>query len=98
MIGADFLSGISMATFTASGIFFLRFWRASHDRFYLLFCFACWFLALERVMAQFFYGLQEPIRSAATEASSWVYLLRLAAFVVIMIAVVDKNRAGVGRR
>ena len=94
MRGADFLSGVSMAAFAASGVFFLKFWRASRDRFYLLFCIACWFLSLERLAILWATGLLEPLPTDATEMSVWVYMFRLSAFVCILVAVVHKNRVG----
>jgi hypothetical protein len=88
-----FLSGISVATFGASALFFHKFWRASHDRLFLAFATACWLIAAERVVALFVDGTREAIATAATETSSWIYLFRLLAFVIILAGVIDKNRA-----
>lgn len=96
MNAAEFLNGISLATFTAAGIFFLKFWKASRDRFFLLFCIACWSLALERFALFIFHDAQHSLRSALTEATSWVYLLRLLAFALILAAIIDRNRRGSG--
>lgn len=90
------LSGISIATFAASGIFFLRFWRASRDAFFMLFCLACWFLSCERLALLFLPDAQSSIRTPETAVQSWVYLLRMAAFVMILAAIVQKNRKKVG--
>lgn len=98
MNGADFLNGISVATFAASGVFFLKFWKASRDRFYLLFTAACWLLSFERVVLFFVHDAAASIRSALTEASSWVYLFRLAAFAAILMAVVGRNKSKIYRR
>lgn len=98
MSAMDFLSGAAMATFGAAGVFFLRFWKASHDRFYLLFAVACWLLALERVALLVVRDATSSIRTPVTESSSWIYLLRLAAYVGILVAVVDKNRRPAGDR
>ena len=93
MNGAVFLSGIATATFAASGLFFLKFWRASHDRFFLFFGAACEVLALERVVSLFFnpinYQGTQPI---ITEAAVYVYLFRLIAFLMILIGIWEKNR------
>lgn len=97
MMEASFFAGASFATFAGAGVFFLKFWRASNDRFYLLFCSACWLLALERVVLQVVTQAQSPISTALTEANSWVYLIRLAAFVMILFAVIEKSRSGVKR-
>lgn len=95
---ADFLSGICMASFAASGLFFLKFWRVSKDRFFLFFCFASWILAIERVVllvVREVYGATANANIA--ESNSWVYLLRLFAFLLILIAIFEKNRATLKR-
>ncbi len=92
MIAAVFLSGVTAATFAASGLFFLKFWSASRDRFFALFAAACFLIAFERVVAFFVHGTREVIRSPAAEASFWVYLIRLLAFLFILLAIYQKNR------
>lgn len=87
-----FLSGIAMATFCASGIFFLKLWKASHDRFFMFFAVGCWLLSLERVVSLFVHGAFNPANITEIETSSWVYLMRLLAFVMILIAILEKNR------
>lgn len=90
MTFASFFSGIAFATLAASGIFFLKFWLASRDRFFLYFTIACWMLAAERVAIQL---LDQLVPKAPTsEAGSWVYLIRLTAFLIILLAVWQKNR------
>lgn len=87
-----FLSGITVATFGASALFFYRFWKASHDRFFLFFSAACGLLSLDRIIALFIQATQLTLRNAETEATSWIYLVRLLSFSIILVAVVDKNR------
>jgi len=90
---AIFLSGISGACFTASSLFFLKFWLASRDRFFLLFAMACWLISLEKIIALFVPGTYESLSSEATHSCSWIYLIRLGAFVLIFLAILDKNRS-----
>lgn len=78
------ISGIAMAAFAASGVFFLKFWVKTSDRFFIVFAVAFWVLAFER----FALALVEPLN----ELRPLVYLLRLAAFSLILVAVIDKNR------
>jgi hypothetical protein len=87
-----FLVGVTTATFGASAVFFFKFWRASRDRFFLLFGMASGLIAFERVVGLFFEGFRSGIRTPETEASSWVYLLRLSAFLFILWAILEKNR------
>jgi hypothetical protein len=68
------------------GLFFLRFWKKIHDRFFLIFGIAFFVLAAERLILAF----TDP----TLEFRPFIYLVRLAAFILIIIAVIDKNRAG----
>lgn len=87
----EFISGIYMATFAASGVFFLKFWRASKDRFFLFFCLACWLLSAERV-ALFFVEGGYSTNPVVNEARTWVYIFRMFAYILIISAIVEKNR------
>lgn len=73
-----------MAIFAAIGCFFLRFWTKTRDRFFVWFGVAFWFLALERVMLL--------IVRPENEVRPAVYLIRLVSFILIAVAVYDKNR------
>jgi len=90
----EFISGVYMTTFAASGVFFLKFWRASGDRFFLHFCLACWLLAGERVALLFVDGGYAAIPAPVNEARSFVYIIRMFAFALILLAVIEKNRKG----
>lgn len=79
-----FISGaICMAALTIA-LFFFRFWRRTGDRFFLVFSAAFFFLMIERII------LVSIDRSH--EFAPYVYLVRLLAFVLIIAAIVDKNR------
>lgn len=86
-----FLSGIATATFAFSSIFFLKFWKASRDKFFLYFCIACGLLAFERVVILLM--TYEHTGPHQAEVSVWVYTIRLLAYGVILTAVVTKNRS-----
>jgi hypothetical protein len=89
-----FLSGATFATFFAAGFFFLKFWKVSRDRFFLMFGLACWLLAAERVALLVTPSdAQAPIRTSLTESFAWIYLIRLAAFSSILFAIIEKNRS-----
>jgi hypothetical protein len=73
----------------ASGIaalFFLRFWRDTHDRFFLYFAIAFALEGLNRLVL--------GVLTLASEHESYFYLLRLLGFLLILVAIVDKNRSG----
>jgi hypothetical protein len=76
--------GVAMASGVA-GLFFLKFWQKTRDRFFALFSAAFFLLAIERL---FFLFIQ-----AENEVHTYVFIFRLLAFVLIMAAVVDKNRS-----
>jgi hypothetical protein len=83
-----FLAGMVTAGFLASGLFFARFWVRSHDSLFLAFTAAFWLLALNQALVAL---IQEP------EANqSWLYLLRVAAFLLIAVAIVRKNAGDAG--
>ena len=80
----EFLNGALMMGFSIVALFFLRFWVRTRDRLFAIFAISFFILASERV----FLGLlQSP-----SEVRTWVYLLRLTAFLLIIWGVVQKNR------
>lgn len=80
-----FFSGMIAMGFLVCSVFFLRFWRRTRDWLFLVFSIAFVLLALNASLGTLL-GL--PI-----EERSWVYLLRLAAFVMIIAAIIRKNTA-----
>lgn len=80
----EFLSGASVLAAAAIALFFLRFWRETGDRFFGIFSLAFAVFAVNR--------LALVLLDADDESRTWVYVARLAAFVLILVAIVDKNR------
>jgi len=78
------VSGILIAFYSVIALFFLRFWFAARERLFGLFALAFVVLAAQR--------LALSLTNATMEDQTVFYLLRLAAFVVIVGAIVDKNR------
>ena len=78
------LGAIAMASLTI-GLFFLRFWRATGDRFFLFFAISFCVEGLNRAAL----GLM----SHPNEETPFFYLVRLLSFALILVAIVDKNRA-----
>jgi hypothetical protein len=81
----SFLSGAQMFGAWLSGLYFLRFWYKTRDRLFLEFGAAFWLIAIERLVLAF-------MKVPATEDHSFIYLFRLAAFLLIIFAIVGKNR------
>lgn len=85
-----FISGLLVAGYAVAGLFFLRFWRRSGDRLFAWFAAAFWLLAAQRA-ALAMVERESPV-------ATWLYVVRLVAFLLILAAVVDKNRPGDGAR
>jgi membrane-associated PAP2 superfamily phosphatase len=80
----DFLSGAITMGFAVAGLFFLRFWKRSHERLFIAFALAFWLLGLSQALLSF--------TDVPLEERSWLYLLRLAAFALILASIGAKNR------
>jgi O-antigen/teichoic acid export membrane protein len=78
-----FSGAIATAAFVAA-LYFFKFWRRSADRLFVLFAAAFALLAANAVAL----GLTHPVG----EFEVAIYLVRLAAFVLILVAIIDKNR------
>lgn len=79
-----FLSGAAVMGYAVAGLFFLRFWRRTGDRLFAAFAAAFWLLGVQRTLVAM---SERPAEEVAA-----LYLLRLAAFVVIIVAILDRNR------
>ena len=80
----DFLSGAITMGFVVAGLFFLRFWRRTRDGLFIAFALAFWLLGLMQCLLVF--------ADIPDEERSWLYLLRLAAFALILVSIGFKNR------
>lgn len=78
-----FLSGAIAAGFAVSGLFFLRFWRRTADPLFLSFAIAFALLGLVQALL--------ALTDYPVEERSVFYLIRLAAFVIILMAIWRKN-------
>ena len=76
----DFMLGVIAMGFLVAAVFFLRFWRETRDRLFAFFAAAFLLMALTRPLM----GNGQPDHLA-------FYLIRLAAYVIIIIGIVDKN-------
>jgi Family of unknown function (DUF5985) len=83
MQSADFAAGFLACAFLVATLFFIRFWRRANDLLFLAFAAAFFLLALQQILMVFL-NLPEEDRT-------WIYLLRLAAFGVLIIAILVKN-------
>ena len=79
-----FFSGAAMMGAVVSGLFFLRFWRKTQDRLFLIFSLSFVLMGLERMAL--------ALRENDGENNVMLYLMRLASFLMILYGIWDKNR------
>ena len=79
----DFLRGAITLGWFVAALFFVRFWRETRDRLFLLFAVAFVMLALTRIVMM-------AVNPEGDEHTN-LYWLRLAAYCLILTAIVDKN-------
>lgn len=82
---SHFISGAIMMGELTAAIFFLRFWRDTRDRLFAMFSGAFLLLAIQRIGLEFAGTLPE-------RSTPW-YCVRVLAFVLIILAFLDKNRS-----
>lgn len=79
----DFLSGAVTLGHLMAAAFFVSFWRKTSDRLFLAFGAAFTLFALNQLLAY--------VLTVVSEPASLVYILRILGFVIIIVAIVDKN-------
>ena len=84
----DFIAGVISTGYLVAGVFFLRFWARTRERLFAIFALAFWLLAATQVLV--------TLAGIPREEQSWIYLLRLAAFVLIIFGIAAKNVRGKG--
>lgn len=80
----NLIYGALFAGYSVAALFFLRFWVSSRDRLFAMFAAAFAILAVQRIAL--------ALTRTVIEDQSAFYLLRLLAFIIIIVAIVDKNR------
>jgi hypothetical protein len=80
----QFLLGALAMGFFVVAMFFARFFSRTTDRFFAFMATAFAIMSANQIAL--------AVLGEDSEYHSWVYLLRLAAFVLILIGIYDKNR------
>ena len=83
---SSFLSGLITMGFLIAALFFFRFWKRTQDALFITFGFAFLLLALNQGLI----GLSD----VTGEERSLLYIPRLAAFGLLIAAIVGKNLGG----
>jgi hypothetical protein len=84
MLLNEFLAGAACMNLLVIALFFVRFWRKTHDRLFIYFAAAFLVLMAERII--------RATMETETDWAPYVYSVRLLAFVLILIAIIDKNK------
>ena len=79
-----FVIGALTLGYCVAGLFFLRFWRQTGDRLFALFALSFFVMAVNRV------GL--VLLGEEGGAGDYLFSVRFLAFVLILLAILDKNR------
>ena len=79
-----FVAGLLVTGYIVATLYFARFWRESRDPLFLFFATGFALLALQRTTLALAYLMPVPLTAH--------YVLRLAAFVVILTGILHKNR------
>lgn len=79
----DFMAGAATMGYLVGALFFVRFWKKTHDRLFLAFGVAFLLFAVNQALAQWLGPLDERV--------GFAYLLRILGFALILGAIVDKN-------
>lgn len=82
---ADLVSGAIVMGCIVIGAIFWRFWSKSLDRLFAYFAAAFWLFGLNHLIL--------ALTERASELRPYIYLIRLTAFLLIIAAIVEKNRA-----
>lgn len=78
------ISGAMVMGYFVAALLFLRFWRGTRDRLFAIFALSFALLGVQRLLLVF--------TTRAIEEQVPFYLLRLFAFLLILWAIIDKNR------
>lgn len=80
-----FVAGAMTAGYALAAVFFLRFWTRTRQGLFAAFAAAFALMALNQAVAGFWRAAEAEVAGA--------YLLRLAAFGIIIVAILAKNRS-----
>ena len=82
----DFLGGAIVMGFAVAALMFLKFWRRTREGLFLAFSGSFLLLGVTQALLS--------LGGFVDEQRSWLYLLRLAAFLLILFALFLQNRRG----
>lgn len=79
----NFLSGMVTAGYLVAALFFFRFWKRTKEPLFVTFSISFVLFAVGQFCALWFEGPHDDV--------AWIFLLRLAGFVLLLVGIVRKN-------
>jgi hypothetical protein len=79
----EFLAGMITMGFLVAALMFFRYWRRTRDSLFAIFGISFLLFALGQALTVF--------ADIPREEHSWLYLVRLAGFVLLIVGIVAKN-------
>jgi amino acid transporter len=84
LLAGQLVSGAILMGYLVAGLFFWRFWRETQDRLFAILAVSFWILAIQRLLV--------ALSVSVFESEAYLYGIRLLAYVLILYAIIDKNR------
>jgi len=81
---SEYLNGVNTALAAIAGLFFFRFWRQTADRLFAAFALSFWLLGAHWLLV--------AATSPGDEVRPLAFGMRLRAFLLLIVAIVAKNR------
>lgn len=85
----NFISGAIMMGNLVASLLFLRFWRTTRDRLFLIFSLGFLLMGVEKIILE--------VTRLPSEQRPLIYLIRALAFSMIAWGIIDKNLGGRSR-
>ena len=87
-----FIEGMSAMACVVISLFFLRYWKTTADRLFLIFAIAFALMCITRLVASALGASQVDVDAVGVVHHGYVYTLRFVAYLLILLAIIDKNR------
>ena len=85
----EFLLGALVISDLVLALFFLHYWRVTKDRFFLFFAWSFVLGCVSRLVL--------AVHLGNDEFEPLVYVIRFLSYVIIMVAILDKNRVSIAK-
>ncbi len=85
----EFLRGATMMADVGIALFFLQYWKETQERLFIYFAIAFFTMSLSQVVVLFV--------GDAADFAPFAYLMRAAAFVLIIVGIIEKNMPSKGK-